>query len=70
MTHIQTRSQTRVPRGSAQNPDVSLPGKRSTINIMMRYRNVEEYMDKVNAKIGTDYKLLNYYGAKDANGLL
>ena len=24
---------------------------------------VQEYMDKVNAKIGTDYKLFNYYGA-------
>jgi pyruvate-ferredoxin/flavodoxin oxidoreductase len=23
-------------------------------------------MDKVNAKIGTDYKLFNYYGAEDA----
>ena len=28
---------------------------------------VEEYMDKVNAKIGTDYKLFNYYGAPDAD---
>ena len=27
---------------------------------------VEEYMNKVNAKIGTDYKLFNYYGAADA----
>ena len=27
---------------------------------------VQEYMDKVNAKIGTDYKLFNYYGAADA----
>ena len=27
---------------------------------------VEEYMDKVNAKLGTDYKLFNYYGAPDA----
>ena len=24
---------------------------------------VEKYMDKVNAKLGTDYKLFNYYGA-------
>ena len=27
---------------------------------------VEEYMDKINAKIGTDYALFNYYGAPDA----
>ncbi len=23
---------------------------------------VEQYMDKINAKLGTDYKLFNYYG--------
>ena len=27
---------------------------------------VEKYMDKVNAKLGTDYQLFNYYGAPDA----
>ena len=27
---------------------------------------VQEYMDKVNAKIGTNYKLFNYHGAEDA----
>ena len=31
---------------------------------------VEEYMDKVNAKIGTDYKLFNYYGAPDADRVI
>ena len=31
---------------------------------------VEEYMDKVNAKIGTDYKLFNYYGAADAEHII
>ncbi len=31
---------------------------------------VEEYMDKVNAKLGTDYKLFNYYGAPDAERLI
>ena len=31
---------------------------------------VEEYMDKVNAKIGTDYKLFNYYGAPDAEKVI
>ena len=31
---------------------------------------VEEYMDKVNAKIGTDYKLFNYYGAEDADRVI
>ena len=31
---------------------------------------VEEYMDKVNAKLGTDYKLFNYYGAADADRVI
>jgi pyruvate-ferredoxin/flavodoxin oxidoreductase len=31
---------------------------------------VQEYMDKVNAKIGTDYKLFNYYGAADAEKVI
>ena len=31
---------------------------------------VEEYMDKVNAKLGTDYRLFNYYGAEDADRVI
>jgi len=31
---------------------------------------VEKYMDKVNAKLGTDYKLFNYYGAPDAEKVI
>ena len=31
---------------------------------------VEKYMDKVNAKLNTDYKLFNYYGAKDADRVI
>ena len=31
---------------------------------------VQEYMDKVNEKIGTDYKLFNYYGAADAEKVI
>ncbi len=31
---------------------------------------VEEYMDKVNAKLGTNYKLFNYYGAPDAEKVI
>ena len=31
---------------------------------------VQEYMDKVNAKIGTNYKLFNYYGAEDAEHVI
>ena len=31
---------------------------------------VEEYMGKVNAKLGTNYKLFNYYGAPDADRVI
>ena len=31
---------------------------------------VEKYMDKINSKIGTDYKLFNYYGAPDAERVI
>lgn len=31
---------------------------------------VEEYMEKVNAKIGTDYKLFNYYGDENADRVI
>ena len=31
---------------------------------------VEKYMDKVNAKLGTNYQLFNYYGAADADRVI
>jgi pyruvate-ferredoxin/flavodoxin oxidoreductase len=31
---------------------------------------VEKYMDKINAKLGTNYKLFNYYGAPDAEWVI
>ena len=31
---------------------------------------VQEYMDKVNEKIGTNYRLFNYYGAPDAEKVI
>jgi len=56
-----------VLRGSAQNPDVFFQAREAC----NKYYDalpavVEEYMDKVNAKIGTNYKPFNYYGAEDA----
>jgi len=54
-------------RGSAQNPDIFFQAREacnSSYDAMPAI--VQEYMDKVNAKIGTDYKLFNYHGAADA----
>ena len=31
---------------------------------------VEDYMDQVNAKLGTNYELFNYYGAPDADRVI
>ncbi len=58
-------------RGSAQNPDIFFQAREacnSYYDAMPAV--VQEYMDKVNAKIGTDYKLFNYYGAADAEKVI
>ena len=58
-------------RGSHENGDIFFQ-HREACN---KYYNalpavVEKYMDKVNAKLGTDYKLFNYYGAPDAERVI
>ncbi len=60
-----------VERGSAQNPDIFFQAREAC----NKYYDalpavVEKYMDKVNAKIGTNYKLFNYYGAPDAEHII
>ena len=60
-----------VLRGSAENGDIFFQ-HREACN---EYYNalpaiVEDYMNKVNEKIGTDYKLFNYYGAPDADRVI
>ena len=60
-----------VEMGSAQNPDIFFQSREacnSTYDELPAI--VQEYMDKVNAKIGTDYKLFNYYGAADADRVI
>ena len=60
-----------VLRGSAQNPDIFFTARESCNKFYDAVPGiVEEYMDKVNAKIGTDYKLFNYYGAPDADNVI
>ena len=60
-----------VLRGSAQNPDIFFQARESANPYYDALPAVvEEYMDKVNRKIGTDYKLFNYYGAPDAEHII
>ena len=57
--------------GSAQNPDIFFQTRESCNNAYSAIPEiVQKYMDKVNAKIGTDYKLFNYYGAADAETVI
>ena len=60
-----------VERGSAQNPDIFFQ-VREAINPYYDAMPaiVQKYMDKINAKLGTDYKLFNYYGAPDAEHII
>ena len=60
-----------VLRGSAQNPDVFFQAREACNKYYDALPSVvEEYMDKINAKIGTDYKPFNYYGAEDAEQVI
>ena len=58
-------------RGTAQNPDVFFQAREASNK---HYEAVpcivSEYLDKINAEIGTDYKLFNYYGAPDAEHII
>ncbi|MDR0884304.1 MAG: pyruvate:ferredoxin (flavodoxin) oxidoreductase [Oscillospiraceae bacterium] len=60
-----------VLRGSAQNPDIFFQAREACNPY---YENVvdvtEKYMQEVNAKIGTNYQLFNYYGAPDADRVI
>ncbi len=58
-------------RGSVQQPDIFFQAREAS----NRYYDslpmvVEEYMNKVNKKIGTNYGLFNYYGEKDAEKII
>ena len=58
-------------RGSAQNPDIFFQAREACNPYYDALPAiVEEYMNKVNEKIGTDYKLFNYYGAEDAEHVI
>lgn len=58
-------------RGSAQNPDIFFQAREACNPYYDALPGiVQNYMDKVNEKIGTDYKLFNYYGAEDAERVI
>jgi pyruvate-ferredoxin/flavodoxin oxidoreductase len=57
--------------GSAQNPDIFFQVREaSNKDYDALPAVVEDYMNKINEKIGTDYKLFNYYGAEDAEHVI
>ncbi len=58
-------------RGSAQNPDIFFQAREACNPYYDALPAiVQQYMDKVNEKAGTDYKLFNYYGAADAEHVI
>lgn len=60
-----------VLHGTAQNPDIFFQVREASNGYYEAVPAiVEEYMDKVNAKIGTNYKPFNYYGAADAEKVI
>ena len=60
-----------VLRGSAENGDIFFQHREACNPYYDAFPAiVEEYMNRVNEKIGTDYKLFNYYGAPDAERVM
>ncbi len=60
-----------VMRGSHENGDIFFQHREACNKYYDAMPEiVEEYMDKVNAKLGTNYKLFNYYGAPDADRVI
>ena len=58
-------------RGSAQNPDIFFQAREACNPYYDALPGiVQNYMDKVNEKLGTNYKLFNYYGAEDAEHVI
>ena len=60
-----------VMRGSHENDDIFFQNREACNKYYDAVPGiVEEYMGKVNAKLGTNYQLFNYYGAPDAEKII
>ena len=60
-----------VMRGSHENGDIFFQHREACNKFYDEVPAiVEEYMGKVNAKLGTNYQLFNYYGAEDAERVI
>ena len=60
-----------VMRGSHENGDIFFQHREAANKYYDALPEiVEEYMGKVNAKLGTNYQLFNYYGAPDADRVI
>ena len=58
-------------RGSHVNGDIFFQYREASISYYEAVPElVEEYMGKINAKLGTNYQLFNYYGAPDADRVI
>ncbi|HNX99723.1 MAG TPA: pyruvate:ferredoxin (flavodoxin) oxidoreductase [Oscillospiraceae bacterium] len=60
-----------VMRGSHENGDIFFQNKEASNKYYEAVPGiVEDYMGRINAKLGTDYQLFNYYGAPDADRVI
>lgn len=60
-----------VTRGTAQNPDVYFQAREACNSFYNEVPLiVEGYMNEINKRIGTNYRLFNYYGAPDAEHII
>ncbi len=60
-----------VMRGSHENGDIFFQNREASNSYYEAVPAiVEDYMAKVNAKLGTNYQLFNYYGAQDAEHII
>ncbi|MGI6590497.1 MAG: pyruvate:ferredoxin (flavodoxin) oxidoreductase [Eggerthellaceae bacterium] len=58
-------------RGSHENGDIFFQNREACNTVYNELPAiVEDYMHQVNAKLGTDYELFNYYGAPDADRVI